>query len=217
MFTHLKICGITRLQDALKIAELGVSFLGFNFYERSPRFVTPGRAREIIRQLPAWVNTVGILVRPTLRQCLQILKHTEIKFLQIYDPLDFTDFNRLPAPVIAAFRLKDGVEFSYQMRGEQYVLLDAFHSGVYGGTGRTLNWLQLPAEVPRERLFLAGGINPDNILKALTAVNPAVIDVASGAECAPGVKDLEKVRAMQMTVLSFNLAKIDRAKQNGNN
>ena len=89
------------------------------------------------------------------------------------------------------------------------MLLDAFAPNVYGGTGKRLNWSKIPASVPRERLVLAGGITPQNILEALNTVNPAIIDVASGAEKAPGHKDVEKMRALQKAVLTFNILKMN--------
>ena len=209
MFTHLKICGITTHEDALAAAELGIAFLGFNFVEKSPRYVVPEKAKAIIRDLPAMVNTVGILVKATLKDCLKIVETTGVKFLQIYQPLDFDDFGLLPVPVIAAYRLKNGDTLDYRPGNEHYVLLDAFAPNVYGGTGKRLNWSKIPASVPRERLVLAGGITPQNILEALNTVNPAIIDVASGAEKAPGHKDVEKMRALQKAVLTFNILKMN--------
>lgn len=209
MFTHLKICGITNSKDALAAAELGITFLGFNFFKESTRFISPENAKNIIKALPAMVNTVGILVKPTLEDCLKVVESTGIKFLQIYQPLDFDDFALLPVPVIAAHRVKNGSTFDYKPANEQFVLLDAFDAKAYGGTGRPLNWTRLPSTVPRDRLVLAGGITPQNILEALNLVNPAIIDVASGSEKEPGIKDVEKMRSLQKAVLTFNILKMN--------
>ncbi len=154
-FVRLKICGITALRDAVQITELGVPFLGFNFYPASKRYIAPEHARQIIENLPAAVHTVGILVRPTLEECLLTVKATGVKWLQIYDPQDFDDFTKLPVPVIAAYRLKKDECFEYRDKGEQYVLLDAFHPDEFGGTGSSLDWACLPPVVPKEKLALA--------------------------------------------------------------
>ncbi len=209
MFTHLKICGITNHQDAQAAAELGISFLGFNFFKESPRYISPEKANSIISKLPAIINTVGILVKPTLQDCLQLVEQTGVKFLQIYQPLDFDDYALLPVPVIAAFRVKHNEHLEYQPKHAHYVLLDAFDARAFGGTGKTLNWSGLPASIPRERLVLAGGITPQNILEALNQVHPAIIDVASGSEKKPGIKDVEKMRALQKAVLTFNILKMN--------
>ena len=210
MFTHLKICGITRLQDALQAADLGVSFLGFNFFKESKRYISPEKAAGIINRLPPTTHTVGILVKPTLEICQKIVNRTGVDFLQIYDPLDFDDFGLLPVPAIQALRIKDAKNVNFREANARYVLVDAFDEQEYGGTGRQWNWQKLSSEIPREKLILAGGIKPDNILEALNAVNPAVIDVASGAEKIPGKKDLRKMKALQKAVLIFNLLKMNR-------
>lgn len=213
MFTHLKICGITNLQDALDVAHLGVTFLGFNFFPGSKRFIKPERAREIIKALPFTVRTVGILVKPTLKECQQIITQTGVDFLQIYQPQDFDDFELLNVPVIEAIRLKNDVPFVYKERNARYILIDAFDNQLFGGTGRPLDWQNIPADIPKEKLILAGGIKPENILQALNTVNPAVIDVASGSEYKPGKKDLAKVKALQKAVLTFNIYKMNGMKQ----
>ena len=207
-FVRLKICGITALRDAVQITELGVPFLGFNFYPASKRYIAPEHARRIIKNLPAVVHTVGILVRPTLEECLLTVKATGVKWLQIYDPQDFDDFTKLPVPVIAAYRLKKGECFEYRDKGEQYVLLDAFHPDEFGGTGSSLDWDGLTSSVPRAKLALAGGITPGNIEQALEIVGPAIIDVATGSEHSPGRKDLQKTLALQKAVMRYNLRQL---------
>ncbi len=210
MFTHLKICGITTLQDAMAAAQIGVTFLGFNFYAKSKRYISPEDAAQIIKALPPVVQTVGILVKPRLQDCLRAVEVSGVHFLQIYQPQDFEDFSVLPVPVIAAFRLQQGQKFNYRARGEHYVLVDAFTPTAFGGTGQTLDWWGIPKDIPRERLVLAGGITPENVLEALNTVNPAVIDVASGAEVFPGKKDAEKMKALQKAILTFNILKMNQ-------
>ncbi|NOX87761.1 MAG: phosphoribosylanthranilate isomerase [Calditrichaeota bacterium] len=209
VFTHLKICGITNFEDAEQIAGIGVSFLGFNFYPESKRFIEPEQAAEIISRVHFPVRSVGILVKPTLTECLDLIRQTGVDMLQIYDPLDFDDFGDIPVPVIAARRLKTDEDFFYENKGERFVLLDAFSDSEYGGTGKTLDWRTLSSLIPKERLFLAGGITPDNIFEALKITQPAVIDVASGAEVFPGKKDLRKVLSLQRAILALNYQRLN--------
>ncbi len=208
VFTQLKICGITSEHDAQIAAEIGVAFLGFNFFPRSKRYIEPARAKQIIQSLAPTVQCVGIVVRPTLHQCRQILEETGVRWLQIYEPQDFDDFNRLPVPVIAAYRLQEKSPFEYTNQGEQFVLIDSYGTRDFGGTGRPLNWDNVPTSLPPKKLVLAGGITPHNITAALNKVNPAIIDVASGSELSPGKKDVRKILALQRAVLRFNLNRL---------
>ncbi len=198
--TKLKICGITDLKQALALSDLKVDFLGFNFFKQSPRYISPEKANNIIERLSGQVKTVGILVKPTLEECLNLLSQVRLDFLQIYQPQDFKDFNRLPVKVISAHRLRSAANFKMPEKGETYVLLDVFHSHAFGGTGKQFDWTTIPKSLDRQRLILAGGITPANIARALKLVKPAVIDVASGVEVAPGIKDLKKVEALIETM-----------------
>ncbi len=198
--TKLKICGITNLDQALALSELEVDFLGFNFFKPSPRYISPEQARSIIERLPTNVKTVGILVKPTIKECLKLLSQVKLDFLQIYQPQDFKDFNRLPVKVISAHRLSSAANFKMPEKGETYVLLDVFHSRAFGGTGKQFDWTTIPRSLDRQRLILAGGITLANIARALKLVKPAVIDVASGVEVAPGIKDLKKVATLIETM-----------------
>ncbi|HNV48766.1 MAG TPA: phosphoribosylanthranilate isomerase [Spirochaetota bacterium] len=205
MKTLLKICGITSLDDACMAIDEGADMLGFNFFRESPRYIDPKTAAGIIEHLPSVAMCVGLLVRPTLADALEAVATSGVRFLQIYDPVDIPDYSALPVPVIHARRIGDGTPFSAQMHGAAMLLIDTHSKSALGGTGKTFDWDLIPASFPRERLALAGGITVDNIAEALERVNPGVIDVASGAESAPGRKDRMKMRRLSIAILKHNL------------
>ena len=196
MSTRLKICGITNQQDAITCAELGVDLLGFNFYSGSPRFISFKDARFIIQEIPSTTQSVGILVRPRLVDVLEAIEQSGVGVVQIFEPQDFSDFSQITVPVIIVKRIADTASDKYELNGAMMILLDTYTPGKLGGSGKVFDWSLIPDSIPRERLVLAGGITPDNVKDALDQVKPAVIDVASGAESAPGKKDLVKVKLL---------------------
>lgn len=199
---RIKICGITRLEDALAAVRLGADALGFNFWPRSKRYLPPGEARAIVRRLPTFVTTVGVFVDPSRDEVLGALDACGIGVAQLHGDESPELCLSLPIPVLKAIRVAGASALaalaSYDVQG---FLLDAPSPG-YGGSGRTFDW-ELAAEVARELpIVLAGGLGPDNVAEAIRVVRPWAIDVASGVERAPGVKDPELMRLF-----------IDRAKE----
>lgn len=211
MPVKLKICGITNPADARIVVENGVEWLGFNFYPKSPRYIAPSAARRIIAELPEQVNSVGILAKPSLTSACYIAAISGVRWLQLYDPLDFTDLSRLPLPAILCFNPKTYPAESKVYKNAAMILFDSRTKSQLGGTGRTFDWKLIPAEIPRQKLVLAGGINPDNILAALEQITPAIIDVASGAETAPGIKDPRKIKALMNHIRQFNRNQFQRS------
>ncbi len=208
MNTRLKICGITNRHDALAVAQLGVGLLGFNFYPQSPRYIPPEAAAEIIAELPPTTIPVGILVEPTPAQARHILVTSGVRWLQVYQPRRLDYLLELGVPIIYAHRMGPEQPVPWPL-DVAYLLLDAYHPKQMGGTGRAFPWAHIPTEIPRHRLVLAGGITPDNVQQALKQVAPAIIDVASGAEKAPGQKDLRKVQQLQKSILLHNLKRLE--------
>lgn len=204
MKTKIKICGITNFADARTTVNCGVDILGFNFYEKSLRYLAPEEARSIIRQLPFYVCCVGILVQPTKEEMLRIVEESHVKALQIYEPQSIIDFEDFPVPIINCYRLKNGIIPDISDDGAAMILLDTYSESAYGGTGIQFDWSKITNTIPRERLILAGGITVDNVDEALRLVNPAVIDVASGAEKEPGIKDIEKIAKLVKNLEVFN-------------
>jgi phosphoribosylanthranilate isomerase len=192
---RVKICGLTRLEDALAAARLGADALGFNFWPRSKRYVPPEAAGAIVRSLPAGVATFGVFVDPTREEVLAALAASGVGVVQLHGDEPPALCTSLPAPVVKAIRVESSASLaslaSYEVRA---FLLDAPSAG-YGGSGRTFDW-SLAAEVARELpVLLAGGLAPENVAEAVRTVRPLAVDVASGVESAPGVKDLGRLQA----------------------
>jgi phosphoribosylanthranilate isomerase len=191
---RVKICGITRLDDALAAVALGADALGFNFWPRSKRYLPPGEARAIVRRLPPFVTAVGVFVDPSRDEVLRAVDAAGIGVVQLHGDEPPALCASLPLPVLKAVRVTGpnalAALASYEVQG---FLLDAPSPG-YGGSGSTFDW-GLAAEVARElRIVLAGGLGPDNVAEAVRVVRPWAVDVASGVERAPGVKDPERMR-----------------------
>ena len=212
MFTQLKICGITNLEDALRITDAGVNILGFNFFTESPRYIPLEKAQEIFKQLPLYVTKVGILVNPTLKDVHKTIELARLNALQIYEPKDFDNYYKIQVPVIHVIRMQKSPQQIKLFPGSDMILLDSFSRGQFGGTGDTFEWSTIPDFLPRRKIFLAGGINSNNIRQALEQVKPAVIDVASGCEKSPGKKDIKKVKNLVEQVYKYNF----RNQMNGN-
>ena len=150
------------------------------------------------------MSTVGILVQPRKDEMLQIAQESLVNALQVYEPQDVHDFHDFPIPIIYCIRLQDGEMLKIPKNGAAMILLDTYSKSEYGGTGNRFDWSKVTNTIPQERLILAGGINADNVEEALRAVNPAVVDVASGAEIEPGKKDEKKMAELVKKIGSFN-------------
>lgn len=190
---RVKICGVTRLEDALAAVRLGADALGFNFWPRSRRFLPPAAAAAIVARLPPAVATFGVFVDPSRRELEDALAASGVGVAQLHGDEPPELCVGLPVPVVKAIRLRDGHDLallaSYEARA---FLLDAPSAG-YGGSGLTCDW-GLAAEVARELpVLLAGGLGPENVAEAVRAVRPLGVDVASGVEASPGVKDAARM------------------------
>jgi len=190
----VKICGITNIEDALAAVDFGADALGFVFYHKSPRCVTPENAREIIAQLPPFISTVGVFVNETLEKTKEILKFSQIDILQLHGD-EPPDACYIWHRVIRALRVKDFADLKpLEICRVSAFLLDAYSAGSYGGTGQIFNW-DIAVEAKRfGRIILSGGLNPDNIEKAIRHVRPFAVDVSSGIEEEKGKKDLKKMK-----------------------
>ena len=197
MQTKVKICGVTNVADALAAAEAGADMIGLNFYEGSPRLVTPALAAEIARALPPFVLRVGVFVNPAEEQVLEAIAGCGLNLLQFHgdEPSDFcTQFGVMS---VKALRVREAA--SLQALADFHTeafLLDAYAKTGLGGTGEKFNWdLAVAAQKYGKPIFLAGGLTPENVAEAVRQVRPFAVDVASGVESAPGKKDAAKVRA----------------------
>src|SRR3990167_3478564 len=194
IMTKIKICGITNAEDALKAVEFGADLLGFNFYSKSKRFIDPKDAEKIIRKLPAFVDTVGLFVNADADEIRKIAKELMLNWVQLHGdetPGFCLSLDNLPAQIIKAIRVKDGRDIEYAKNfSTDALLLDAYHPMLYGGTGERFDWKKLPELTGHTfgRTFLAGGINPDNVVEAI-GYGFYGIDICSGIEDSPGKKN----------------------------
>jgi phosphoribosylanthranilate isomerase len=196
--TRVKVCGITNLEDALAALEAGAELLGFNFYARSPRYVTPAEARRVVERLPEGVECVGVFVNEAApAEVERVAREAGVGAVQLHgdESAEFCGalrgFKTIKALRVAPdFKVEDAAAYPTDA-----VLLDAYVAGVWGGTGHTFDWAL--ARRTREavpRLFLAGGLKPENVAEAVAAVRPYAVDVCSGVETAPGRKSLPLMR-----------------------
>lgn len=197
---RLKVCGITSLEDARAAIECGAEFLGFNFYRKSPRYIAPEAARAIIEQLPNDVTSVGIFVNEAQPQdVLEILKTSGAQLAQLHGDEDAAYCEAVGAGrVIKALRVGEGFDARQVLTYPAWaILLDAFDKNLYGGTGKTANWEVACEAAKLTRLFLAGGLAPENIAEAIRSVEPFAVDVNSGVESSPGKKDADRLRKLK--------------------
>jgi phosphoribosylanthranilate isomerase len=195
MNTAVKICGLTRVEDAIAASRFGAHALGFVFYPPSPRNIAPAAAAEIIRRLPPFVTAVGLFVNSEAGEIVRVLNEVPLDLLQFHgeESPDFClQFQR---PFIKALRVRPGLDllqYAHHFKGARGLLLDAFVEGMHGGTGAGFDWNLIPSELPLP-VVLSGGLNAGNVAAAVRHVRPCAVDVSSGVESAPGVKDARKM------------------------
>jgi phosphoribosylanthranilate isomerase len=197
MRVRVKICGITRVEDALEAARLGADALGFVFHPASPRFVSTARAAEIVAALPPFVTSVGLFVNADAALVESVLGEIPLDLLQFHGAETPLECARFGKPWMKALAVAPGVDLlqsAVVFRGGRGLLLDAFVPGSHGGTGRTADWTSIPGGMPVP-VVLAGGLHPGNVGAAIRAVRPWGVDVSSGVERDKGVKDHKKLAA----------------------
>ncbi|MBT3602642.1 MAG: phosphoribosylanthranilate isomerase [Candidatus Latescibacteria bacterium] len=201
-----KVCGITNRDDALYAVDAGVDALGFIFYTKSPRYVTPEIVGEIVAELPPFVIPVGVFVNASEARMDAVVKLAGLRAIQLHGDEPPEACLGHAVPVIRALRV--GVDFEPEQMRSYLVdtyLLDTAKSGKYGGTGETFDWTKAIAAKEMGRIVLSGGLNPDNVTDAMEAVQPYAVDIGSGVEAKPGKKDPQKVKQFLKTVRSFEL------------
>ena len=192
---RVKVCGITRLEDALAAAEYGADAVGFVFYKKSPRFIAPEAAAQIVKKLPPFITPVALFVNEEEVQARAILHSTCISVIQFHGDETPAYVSSFSQRTIKAIRIENEASLNaahtYDVNA---FLLDAYSPDLYGGTGATFDWDLLKEGNFSERIILAGGLNPDNVAEAVEKVMPYGVDVSSGVEISPGIKDHQKMK-----------------------
>jgi len=197
--TKIKICGITREEDALLAADLGADFLGFIFVPSSPRFVEPERAAAIaarVRERQSPPRLTGVFHDSSPEYIKEIASLTGIDIAQLHGSETDDDIRALGFPAVKVLRVGDSLPDTQLTPTAAWLLFDTFDERRAGGTGRRFDWSVLASYDRSKPFFLSGGITPDNVVAAISLVRPDAIDIASGVESEPGVKDREKLERL---------------------
>jgi phosphoribosylanthranilate isomerase len=189
----IKICGITNIEDALAAESFGADALGFIFYKKSGRYVTPEQAEHIIKTLSPFTTKVGVFVNETFEIINNISIQTSINVVQLHGDENLNIIKSISLPVIKAFQVDDNFDYSKLNQYQKYsILLDAYSDNNYGGTGNKFNWEKIPFEI-KNKIILAGGISSENIEFIYKNINPTAVDLSSSLEITPGRKDKMKM------------------------
>jgi len=202
MSVRVKVCGITRVDDALTAVQLGAHAIGFVFWRKSARYISPHVARKIITALPPFVSVVGVYVDPDPEWVEETCSAAGLSLLQFHgdEPPEFC--RQFSLPYIKAVRFRTGVDllqYAVRYSGASALLLDAYVEGVPGGTGHTFNWSLIPQNLSLP-LILSGGLHADNVSAAIEETRPWAVDVSSGVEVTKGIKDADKIAAFMTGV-----------------
>ena len=189
----LKICGMTRVGDALHAVREGATAIGFVFWKGSPRYIEPERAGEIAAALPATVTTVGVFVNEPVDAIRETVRVAGLRMVQLHGDETPAYMELIDQPVMRAVTLDTMVETTKRWPADTTLLLDSTDPSRRGGGRAAVDWPRAAVITRGRRVVLAGGLTPDNIEEAIVTVRPIGVDVASGVESAPGVKDLDKV------------------------
>jgi phosphoribosylanthranilate isomerase len=203
MRIRAKICGITRVEDALSAVQCGADAIGLVFYEKSPRNVSLERAAQIVAALPPFVTAVGLFVNEDASTVRNIRQRVGIDLLQFHGDETPEYCQSFSAPYIKALRVRPElnlIQYAADFASARALLLDAYQEGVAGGTGKTFDWDLIPAELGKP-VILAGGLDPDNVGEAIRRVRPYAVDVSGGVEREKGIKDAAKIAAFMRGVL----------------
>ncbi|MBW9266409.1 MAG: phosphoribosylanthranilate isomerase [Candidatus Thiodiazotropha sp. (ex. Lucinisca nassula)] len=197
MRTRIKICGITRVEDAADAVRLGADAIGLVFYPASPRAVSLQQAKTIVESLPPFVTVVGLFVDQDRDTIERYIHEVQIDLLQFHGDESAHECSRYARPWIKAIRMREGIDLAEIARTygrAAGLLLDSYKAGVPGGTGECFDWGRIPAALA-SRIILAGGLDPQNVAQAIKQVHPYAVDVSGGVERSKGIKDAAKIEA----------------------
>ncbi len=197
MRTRIKICGITRVEDAQVAVECGADAIGLVFYPPSPRAISVSDAARIVKSLPPFVTVVGLFVNQERTEIERILGEVPLDLLQFHGDESAEACEGFGRPWIKAIRMRPDTDLTAQALvygAASGLLLDTYQAGVPGGTGQVFDWSRIPADLCRQ-IVLAGGLNSENVTRAVVTVHPYAVDVSGGVEAAKGIKDKSKIEA----------------------
>jgi phosphoribosylanthranilate isomerase len=205
--TRVKICGITRLEDALTAIKFGADALGFVFYENSPRNISVDTAAEIVSKLPAFVSVVGLFVNAQPDEIKGVLSKVHLDILQFHGDETPVECRQYQLPYMKAIRVQactNLLQYDLDFYDAKALLLDAYTEGITGGTGKVFDWGLIPNNMSNS-IVLAGGLNADNVADAIQKVQPYAVDVSGGVEQEKGIKDADKIAAFMRGVIDATL------------
>jgi phosphoribosylanthranilate isomerase len=200
--TRVKICGITRIEDALTAVAQGADAIGLVFYDPSPRNVSISLAAEIASQIPAFVTVVGLFVNAEPHFIKEVISNVKLDLLQFHGDETPTECASYSLPFIKAIRVKPDtnlVQYAQDFSFAKALLLDAYTEGMAGGTGHVFDWNLIPKQLTKS-VILAGGLTADNVADAIVQTNPYAVDVSGGVELSKGIKDAAKIAAFMRQV-----------------
>lgn len=202
MPVRVKICGITRVEDALTAVQLGAYAIGFVFWTESARYVDPHVAHKIVMALPPFVSVVGVYVNPSPEWVEETCSIAGLSLLQFHGDESPEFCSQFSLPYIKAVRIRTGIDllqYAAQYSNASGLLLDSYVEGVPGGTGHTFDWSLIPQGLSLP-LILSGGLNANNVCEAIREARPWAVDISSGVEVAKGIKDTDKIAAFMTGV-----------------
>jgi phosphoribosylanthranilate isomerase len=209
--TRVKICGITRVEDAVSAVYAGVDAIGLVFYAQSPRYVTVEQAQKIVAAIPPFVSVVGLFVNASKSEIEAVLSKVRLDILQFHGDESPQDCNQvceqIKMPYYKAIRIKaytNLVQYSVEFECAKALLLDAHSESAFGGTGQTFDWNLIPKSLTKP-VILAGGLTAENVASAIRQVQPYAVDVSGGVELTKGIKDAAKIAAFMQGVSNASI------------
>jgi phosphoribosylanthranilate isomerase len=202
MSVRVKVCGITRCEDAKAAVQLGVDAIGFVFWPKSARYIDPGTAGQIVAQIPPFICAVGVYVDPDLGWVEKTIKAAKLNLLQFHGDESPEFCDQFSQPYIKAIRVKqdtDLLQYAERYKTAKGLLLDTYAADMPGGTGHAFDWRLIPQYLPLP-LILSGGLDSSNVSMAIKQTRPWAVDVSSGVEAAKGIKDEKKIFAFMQGV-----------------
>ena len=205
--TRVKICGITRVEDAISAVNAGADAIGLVFYAPSPRCVSIEQAQKIVAAIPPFVSVVGLFVNAPKAEIEVVLSNVRLDILQFHGDETVDECEQIKLPYYKAIRVKAGtnlLQYDVEFSSAKALLLDAHSESAFGGTGQTFDWNLIPKNLTKP-VILAGGLSADNVGQAIQQVQPYAVDISGGVEASKGIKDAAKIAAFMQGVSNARL------------